>query len=339
MPYGTVNADIVAASNGGSIGAGSGLAFVNRIINGDFRIDQRNNGASVTNTTSVIYGLDRWAIFGTSASKFTAQQSSVAPTGFVNSQLITSSSAYSVTSGDAFCIQQRIEGFNTADLMWGTANAQTVTISFWVRSSLTGTFSGVLKNSAGNRGYPFTFNISSANTWEQKSVTIAGDTTGTWLTNNGIGINVLFNFGAGSSLSGTANTWASADLYGATGTTSLVGTNGATWYVTGVQLQKGDTATSFDYRPYGTELQLCQRYYQSFTDNSRLSAAGGFGGVASCMVRLLVPMRATPTITASGGSGLNGISSVTNVGFYLFNNVSGNLDGSSGFFITASIEL
>jgi len=154
-----------------------------------------------------------------------------------------------------------IEGFNVADLNWGTANAKTVTLSFWVRSSLTGTFGGVLQNSANNRSYPFTYTISSANTWEYETVTIAGDTTGTWLTTNGVGVWVMLGLGVGSTFSGTAGAWAGSNFISATGATSVVGTNGATFYITGVQLEVGSTATSFDYRPYTTELQLCQRYY------------------------------------------------------------------------------
>ena len=235
----------------------------NRIINGAMVIDQRNAGASVTPTNGA-YTLDRWQFQVSQASKLTAQRSSVAPTGFSNSLLVTSSSAYSVGAGDYFSVLQSIEGFNTADLMFGTANAQTVTLSFWVRSSLTGTFGGTLINGAYSRAYPFTYTISSADTWEQKSVTIAGDTTGTWVgATNGIGLQVNFGLGVGANNSGTAGSWGGAGKYSATGAVSVVGTNGATFYITGVQLEKGSTATSFDYRPYGTELLLCQRYYET----------------------------------------------------------------------------
>ncbi len=175
-------------------------------------------------------------------SKLTIQQNAAAvtpPTGFTNYLGITSSSAYSVTSTDFFYVQQSVEGFNIADLGWGTASAQTVTLSFWVRSSLTGTFSGTLRNYAGNRSYPFTYTISAANTWEYETVTIAGDTSGTWSTNNSGGVDVGFSVGAGSSRSGTAGAWAGAAYYAATGAVSVVGTNGATFYITGVQLEKG----------------------------------------------------------------------------------------------------
>jgi hypothetical protein len=253
----------------------------NRIINGAMVIDQRNAGASITPTSNA-YSVDRWYTSLSASSKFSIQQnaSSVTPpAGYTNYVGVTSLSAYSVPSGDNFGLVQAIEGLNCSDLGWGTANAKTVTLSFWVRSSLTGTFGGFLNNSASNRTYPFSYTINSANTWEQKSVTIAGDTTGTWLTNNGVGIQVAFNLGCGSSVSGTANTWNSGTAYSPTGATSVVGTNGATFYITGVQLEKGSTATSFDYRPFGTELALCQRYYEkSFDYNTAATSAIAAGG-------------------------------------------------------------
>jgi hypothetical protein len=237
------------------------FGFKNRIINGAMVIDQRNAGASVTANDGV-YTVDRFVYSMSAASKGTSQQSTTTATGFTNSVLFTSSSAYTVGAAEHFSLVQKIEGFNVSDLGWGSASAQTVTLSFWVRSSLTGTFGGSISNSALNRSYPFTFTISSANTFEQKTITIAGDTTGTWVTNSGVGMWVFFNLGCGSTNSGTAGAWAGATYFSATGATSVVGTNGATFYITGVQLEKGSTATSFDYRPYGTELALCQRYYE-----------------------------------------------------------------------------
>jgi hypothetical protein len=226
-------------------------------------IDQRNAGASITPTTAGDWwGCDRWRYNVEQSSKFSTQQSSTAPAGFTNSTLITSLSAYSVISSDIFTVGQIIEGFNISDLGWGAAGAQTVTLSFWVRSSLTGNFGGSFNNSAVNRSYPFTYTISAANTWEQKTVTVAGDTTGTWLTTNGAGIRVYFSLGMGSTRSGTAGAWAAGDFRSATGATSVVGTNGATLYITGVQLEKGSTDTSFDYRDIGRELIMCQRYFE-----------------------------------------------------------------------------
>jgi len=291
---------------------GLGFAFRNRIINGAMVIDQRNAGASVSasSANAVTYTLDRWFYYATQASKFTIQQNAASvtpPVGFVNYLGVTSSSAYSVGSGDLFIISQRIEGLNISDLAWGTANAQTVTLSFRVYSSLTGTFGGSVKNSAGNRSYPFTYTISSANTWETKTVTIAGDTTGTWLTTNGIGIDLNFGLGVGSSTSAAAGAWAAGNYVSATGATSVVGTNGATFYITGVQLEKGSTATSFDYRPHGTELQLCQRYYQTLPfDAGYVSVAATINTSAARgpLFQLNQNMRVAPTVTLpTAGSG------------------------------------
>lgn len=280
--------------------------FKNRIINGAMVIDQRNAGASVTPAASA-YTLDRWQAVLGQASKFSVQQNAAAvtpPAGFINYLGVTSLSAYTVGASEVFLIQQKIEGLNSSDLAWGTASAASITLSFWVRSSLTGTFGGSLQNSAQNRSYPFTYTISVANTWEQKSVTIAGDTSGTWLTTSGVGIYLVFTLAAGSTFSGTAGAWAAADYRGATGATSVVGTNGATFYITGVQLEKGSTATSFDYRPYGTELALCQRYYYGIGGDTANQWAGtgqcfsttAFNGIA---VSFAATMRASPTFSYS----------------------------------------
>ncbi len=279
------------------------VGMVNRIINGDMRIDQRNAGASVTPANGA-YTLDRWSSNQfASASKYSVQQSSVAPAGFNNSLLVTSLSAYSIASGDLYSIYQPIEGFNVADLGWGTANAATVTLSFWVRSSLTGTFGGAFQNDAGDRAYPFSYTISSANTWEQKTITVVGDTTGTWLKTNGAGITIKFGLGVGSTRSATAGSWAAGNYSSATGATSVVGTNGATFYITGVQLEKGSTATSFDYRPYGTELALCQRYYEQggSTDSSNECIASAYSTSAIRGQRIVFSAykRTAPTMSVT----------------------------------------
>jgi len=245
--------------------------FKNRLINGNMTISQRNGTSSVTPTDGQ-YTLDRWVTYLTQTSKFTVQQDAGAvtpPAGFTDYLGVTSTSAYSVVSGDVFLLSQIIEGFNIADLGWGTASASPVTLSFWVRSSLTGTFGGSIRNAAGNQNYPFSYTVSSANTWTSISVTIPAPTTGSsWNTTNGQGMFVVFSLGSGSTFSGTANAWSSSNFYSVTGATSVVGTNGATFYITGVQLEKGSTATSFDYRPYGTELALCRRYFARYFQNT-----------------------------------------------------------------------
>jgi len=283
----------------------------NRIINPGMMIDQRNAGASVTPTVTNTYVIDRWICGLTQASKFSVQQNAgsvTPPTGFTNYSGITSTSAYSVTSGDIFYYEQRIEYFNTSDLAFGTASAAPVTLSFWVLSSLTGTFGGALRNHGNTRSYPFTYTISAANTWEQKFITVLGDTSGTWTTSgNQAGLRVTFGLGGGSTYSGTAGSWASAESYTATGATSVVGTNGATFYITGVQLEKGSTATPFEQRLYGTELSLCQRYAVMLGDSGNAYSNYGYGAVylttnASVTVSLPVQMRAVPT-TSFPGSG------------------------------------
>jgi hypothetical protein len=294
--------------NSNNISAVNSLGFRNRIINGDCRIDQRNNGASVTPTTAATaFAVDRTGTIVSQNSKLTVQQNAgsvTPPAGFSNYLGVTSSSAYSVLSSDYFNLNQTIEGFNIADLGWGTANAQTITLSFWVRSSLTGTHSGSLRNGAANRTYVFTFAVSSANTWEYKTVTVAGDTSGTWQTGNGSGVFVSFNLGAGSTFASTAGSWGAGNFIGATGSVSVVGTNGATFYITGVQLEAGSVATPFERRDYGRELIMCQRYCLVDTNESKAFASFAIGGNSSSTASALrryfpVTMRAAPTLTVS----------------------------------------
>jgi hypothetical protein len=311
--------------------AASPFGLKNRIINGAMVIDQRNAGASVsTSAAAVIYTLDRWAYYASQASKFTIQQNAASvtpPAGFTNYLGVTSSSAYSIVSSDIFEIRQAIEAYNTSDLAWGTANAKTITLSFWVRSSLTGTFGGALTSNDGT-SYPYTYTISSANTWEQKTITIAGPTIGTWQTTNGLGILVRFGLGSGSTYSGTAGSWSSTVYSSATGATSVVGTNGATWYITGVQLEVGSTATPFERRMYTTELQLCQRYFQKSYNVDVAPASLTYNGAEVFRVAVSsetrtayyrVDMRANPTLTIyspdNGASGVwrNGTSAANNV--------------------------
>jgi hypothetical protein len=335
--------------------ATNGVAMKNRIINGAMVIDQRNAGASVTPAASA-YTLDRWQAALTQTSKFTVQQNAGAvtpPVGFTKYLGVTSSSAYSITSTDYFNIVQQIEGFNTADLGWGTADAKTVTLSFQVRSSLTGTFGGSLSNINVNRSYPFSYSIPVANTWTTISVTIAGDTTGTWATDNSTGIRLWFGLGVGSTFSGTAGSWAGADYRSATGATSVVATSGATFYITGVQLEVGSSATGFEYRQYTTELQLCQRYYEriGFGDASSRypttgSIASSSGQPAVASIAFAVTKRTIPTLV-DGTISLTSASSASSDGatvngfrFAATSNTTGFFSGTyltSG--VTASAEL
>jgi hypothetical protein len=331
MPYGTVNADLITTSDGVSSAGLYGLK--NRLINGDMRIDQRNAGASVTvNTAGNFYPVDRFACTGQATDGvFTVQQSTTAPSGFKNSILATVTTAdASIGATQQYLIQQFIEGFNIADLGWGTASASTVTLSFWVRSSLTGTFGGTLVNAGFNRSYPFTYTISAANTFELKTVTIAGDTTGTWATDNTAGIRLQFSLGAGSTNSGTAGAWAGAYYAGATGQTQIIGTNGATFYLTGVQLEKGSTATSFDYRSYGTELALCQRYLPAFNSTGATQTVGSAYASATTNVNVVMPFMAQPRVVPTG------ITTITGSGF-VYSSTSG-ITVSTLTFNTGSLQ-
>ena len=314
MAFGTVSTDVIQTSDGLTLGAGNATLIKNKLINGSMTVDQRNAGASVSTAAGgSVYTLDRWLAVYSANSKFTIQQNAgsvTAPAGFPNYLGITSSSAYSVGSTDYFAISQRIEGFNTADLAWGTASAKTVTLSFQVYSSLTGTFGGSIVNSAGTRSYPFTYTISSANTWTSISVTIAGDTSGTWVgATNGVGMIVYLGIGVGSTFSGTAGSWSANNYFSATGATSVVGTNGATFYITGCQLERGSSATGFEYVNYQTSLANCQRYFYTLggSFNGSVSfqqySSGGYASSSTnayFAIPLPVTMRTSPTYSYTG---------------------------------------
>ena len=312
MAYGNVNVDTVTTSTtGGILGAGNASIMKNRIINGAMVIDQRNAGASVTPANQQ-YLVDRfYAGNGGVTGKFTAQQNAgsvTPPIGFSNYLGITSTSAYSVSSTDRFGIFQGIEGYNTADLGWGTANAKTVTLSFQVYSSLTGTFGGSVQNYAQTYSYPFSYSIPVANTWTTISITIAGPTSGTWVgaTNAG-SVNLIFSLGAGSTFSGTAGSWSANDYRSATGATSVVGTNGATFYITGVQLEVGSSATGFEYVNYQTSLANCQRYFQSMSIYVGATSNNNYSWVTK---------RAAPTLSSTAaGFGNNGVTASQDTGW------------------------
>ena len=313
--------DLGLSTQSVSIGQGNASAMKNRIINGAMVIDQRNAGATITaaNLLNGSYTVDRWQYIASQTSKFSFAQNANfvnPPTGFNNYAGLVSASAYAITTTDYFGYGQKIEGFNFSDLGWGTANAKTVTLSFQVYSSLTGTFGGSIQNNNSSRSYPFTYSIPVANAWTQISVTVAGDTSGTWLgATNGIGAVIWFGLGVGSTFNGTSGAWASANYLSATGATSVVGTASATFYITGVQLEVGSSATGFEYRQYQQELALCQRYYQGIA-----SGSGEFivGGIATAGAQTAwssytnsVVMRASPTSTIIGSWTLSNATAFT----------------------------
>ena len=298
---GSVTASSITATN--TVVMGSSF-LRNRIINGDMRIDQRNSGASLTPTTDGQYTLDRFQVYISQSSKFSVQQNAgsvTPPAGFNYYAGITSLSSYTVGTNDYFCFVQNIEGYNIGDFAWGTANAKAITISFWVRSSLTGTFGGSIRNGAANYSYPFTYTISSANTWEQKTVNITAPTSGTWTSTNTSGLQLILGLGVGTANSGTAGAWTGSSVLSVTSSTSIVGTNGATFYITGVQLEVGSTATPFERRMYGQELALCQRYLYHWDSSSNVYARVQTGVIFAAnsvqvQINLPVVMRSAPTL-------------------------------------------
>ena len=281
----------------------------NRIINGDMRFSQAAGGAAVTTTGA--FPVDRFYIVMGAAGKFTAQQnknSITPPDGFTHYLGIESLSSYSAGAGEIFGVIHRIEGVNVADFGWGTANAKAITISYLVRSSLTGTFGASVQNSGGTRSYPFTYTINAANTWETKTVTLAGDTSGTWLTTTGVGLQLCLDLGTGTTYQGTSGSWAGANYYSSTGATSVVGTNGATFYITGVMLERGAYSGDrpFDYVEYGEQLRRCQRYYYREAPGSSNIPFTGFvsinsGTTGALYTRSPSPMRAATSQLDTGG--------------------------------------
>jgi hypothetical protein len=280
--------------------------FKNKIINGAMVINQR-----ATTLTDSGYITDRWVYNAGAASKASIAQSSTAPagTGFTNSLLVTSSTALSVGASDVHLLEHRFEGYNVSDLGFGAAGAATVTLSFWIRSSLTGTFSGALGNAGPDRSYPFSYTIDAADTWEKKTITIPGDTTGTWAKTNTTAFRLCFALAVGSNYVGTANAWTgSSNIFGVTGAKNLLATNAATWYITGVQLERGSTASSFEFRSYSKELMMCQRYCVVWGPASTHIGLGtAYSSTAmNITVPVPVPMRTTPTPskTTTGGNWL-----------------------------------
>ena len=323
--------------------SGSSMGFRNRIINGDMRIDQRNAGTALTlPTASVRYVTDRWAFNkDTTGATVSVRQSPIAPSGFVNSALITVSTGANAGAADQNLFQQIVEGFNVSDLGWGTANALSATISFWARSSITGTYGLSISNNAANRAYLATYTIDAANTFEFKTITIPGDTVGTWLIDNSAGIRVRWDFGSGSSKQGAAGSWGSTLFNTTSAQANLIGTSGATFYITGVQLEAGAVATPFERRDYGRELMMCQRYAlvlggeSIYSSISTWSPAITSTQAAYTTMVLPVKMRALPSVAISGAfrldDGYAGNQGVTGVGI--------NTDASSSYVVALSITV
>jgi hypothetical protein len=282
-------------------------AFKNRIINGAMVIAQRGTSAV---TTDGSFPVDRFQIQIVNAN-LSLVQSSTAPAGFNYSTAITVTSTTATNTNDRSRYFQFIEGYNIADLGWGTANAKTVSVSFWAQSTVAGTYSGNITNASGNRSFIFTYTLA-ANTWTYVTATVAGDTSGTWNSTNGTGISVTpITLNCGASYQGVAGSWIAGDARGTSGSTYLATSNsGAVFYVTGVQLEVGSSASSFEYRPYGTELQLCQRYFEAGS-LWREGTNAGNGNFCVFSNSFLVQKRTDATFTYGNVDGANaGVASV-----------------------------
>ena len=349
------------------------LSFRNRIINGDMRIDQRNNGASVTFAAGSggAYTVDRFTMYRITSGAFTAQRSATAPTGYTNSLLVTVTTAdASVGATDITDISQTIEGFNIADLGWGTSSAQTVTVSFWVRSSVTGTFCCAIRNGTTTRAYVREYTITAANTFQQITLTFPGETSGAWDSNNGSGINLNWSLLAGSTFQTTPNTWTTGNVFATSNQTNLLATTGATFYITGVQLEAGTVATPFERRDFGRELMMCQRYFWKSFEGQNPSGWPGNGfvagsgfqtgspstGMINTTIMNPVQMRAAPTgrvwdhlntlgktssfnPNASNNSNENGSIQATSPHSFLLGRVTGAGATQIGAFLELSAEL
>ena len=330
--------------------------FRNLIINGDMSIAQRTT-SSATISSSGYFTVDRFLmnIDSTFNSIGTMQQNldSLTPPGnFTNYVGIQIDTGTALSGSPYYNFRQQIEGNNIAYLKLGTSSAQKITVSFWVRSTKTGDFSFSLRNGSTDRSYVTTYNIASANTWEKKTITISGDTTGTWTTNNAVGLTV--NFGLGNSLgsfsTSTLDSWISGSYTGSQSATDLVTTTGAKWYITGIQLEADTSASDFEFLPYDVNLNRCERYYQKSYDlqdspttvtSTGLIEVSGFSDTSSNLlfsIQYKERMRATPTVTFynSGGTsgqwayGRNGASGNATITSYSGRTASNNLSAYVG---------
>lgn len=301
----------ISSALGSSALAPAGLGFRNKIINGAMVIAQRGT-AAITASGADQFPVDRWGAVN-SVGTVTVQQSSTAPAGFSNSVVATVTATGSYSTSGYTALFQRIEGYNVADCAFGTASAKQMTLSFWVRASVTGNYSVSFGNNAGNRWLYRNFTVNAANTWEYKTVQFVGDTSGTWTTDNTTGLSVSFQLGRGTSTDGTENTWSSSVIISSAGNVDFAANSGATFYLTGVQLEQNYQPTPFEQRPYGVELALCQRYYWQSSTGLTTDAASrhahfrridNYTMIATGHLAFPVTMRAEPTAQIYNGNGI-----------------------------------
>ena len=286
-----------------SINSGQLAGSRNKIINGAMEINQRGTAAVDADQK---FPSDRFKTAEAGGGNMTGQVVADAPASFRNSIKVIASTADDCSqAADEYRIMHRIEGNNVVDLYYGNSGAKTITLSFYVKSSLTGNFPVGLENAASNRSHVKEYIINSANTWEKKSVTFVGDETGTWLITNGTGLTVSFVLGAGTNYTGTIDSWQGSRLYRGSSSVQMMATVNATWFVTGVQLEVGSTATDFEYRSFGEELALCQRYCFVMAPSTNASVAPAFARsttVAFGIAELPVTMRTTPSLAFSANN-------------------------------------
>ena len=320
LTIGSTSVDIPAIASVTSINGGQVGGSRNKIINGAMEINQRGTAAVAADGAMIS---DRWKEIEAGGGNMTCQVVADAPASFRNSiKAIASTADDCSQAADEYRILHMIEGNNVVNLYYGNSGAKTTTLSFWVKSSLTGNFPVGLENSASNRTHVKQYTINSADTWEKKSVTFVGDETGTWLITNGIGLKVSFVLGAGSNYTGTIDSWQGSRLYRGDSSVQFMATVNATYFVTGVQLEVGSTATDFEYRNFGEELALCQRYYEKSYDydvavgattyigmhlmGGNVAATAGTSHISGPTIPFQVPKRDNPTIVAYDQAGNSG---------------------------------
>jgi len=305
-----------------------GYHFKNRIINGEFEIDQRNEGATLTiNSTANTFGPDHWFANGHPADgvfTFRRNGSGLARHPQAITCQVTTADA-SIGATQIYNFRQRIEGTFVKDLMWGTASARTITVSFWAKSSMTGAHAIAFSNADGTRYYATNYTINAGDVWEKKSITVPGDTSGGWDVDNDIGIQVLFNIGTG--YTGTGNVWSGSTVIAPTGSVHLISTLNANLNITGVQFEIGSVATDYEVRPQPMELSLCQRYCEkSYSEGTAPGVAASAGATRGSRQNGGFHCSGTWKVIKRGGVTITFYSTATGASGVLFNNQTGGSD-------------
>ena len=316
----------------------------NLIINGACTISQRLGSGTYTLTASSDYfPVDRFRSWAVGGGQFTIQRSDDAPPGFNNSLMYTVSTIdTSVGSSEYYCVQQRIEGYNTSFLKWGTNDAIPVTLSFYVKSDVPGTYSGSFWNAAQSYSCVFEYEIFETDVWEYKVVSMPGPRVGNWNTTDGVGLGIWWDFGSGTGFNATPGIWQSTGDFRSANQVPFISRTSAKFRMTGVQLEPGLVATEFEHRNHGEELTLCQRYYEE-NKNSQYTATGYHTSYIRSGMQFQVIKRAAPTVELtsavnSAGTSLSlTVGNVNTMGFNFTMNSAGTSYGVR-FNYTANAE-